>query len=241
MSATATNTHDEHHDHPEWLAHHFDTPEQQFEAGKFGIWLFLVTEVLFFSGLFCAYIYFRSHHPEMFKNASFLLDTNMGAINTAVLLLSSFTMATAVRMAQTENQKGLILNLWITLACAFGFLVIKFFEYSHKLHVGLKWGDAWSPTPQALSEFNEKLAAAGQPTVEVMPDLHNFFSVYYCMTGLHGIHVVLGIVAIGWVLARAYRGHFNRYYFTAVDATGLYWHLVDLIWIFLFPLMYLIR
>lgn len=240
MSSQA-HTADEHHDHPEWLAHHFETPEQQFEAGKFGIWIFLVTEVLFFSGLFCAYAYFRSHHPEMFKNASYLLDTNLGATNTAVLLLSSFTMATAVRMAQTENRKGLILNLWITLACAFGFLVIKFFEYSHKLHVGLKWGKSWAPTDQALDEFNTALTAAGQPTVTAMPDLHNFFSVYYCMTGLHGIHVVLGIVAIGWVLRRAYRGDFNRYYFTAVDATGLYWHLVDLIWIFLFPLMYLIR
>ena len=228
-------------DHPEWLAHHFETPEQQFEAGKFGIWLFLVTEVLFFSGLFCAYAYFRGHHPEMFKDASYLLDTWLGAVNTAVLLLSSFTMATAVRMAQTENRKGLIINLWITLACAFGFLVIKAIEYSGKLGKGLKWGDSWNPTPGALEKFNAARVADGLPAVDAMPDLHNFFSVYYCMTGLHGIHVVLGIFAIGWILRRAYRGDFNRYYFTAVDATGLYWHLVDLIWIFLFPLMYLIR
>jgi cytochrome c oxidase subunit 3 len=240
----SSSTHDDGHDHPEWLAHHFETPEQQFEAGKFGMWVFLVTEVLFFSGLFCAYTYYRGSHPEMFIDAHFFLSTKMGAINTVVLILSSFTMATAVRNAQMENRKWLIRNLVITLVCAFGFLVIKAFEYSHKLHIGLKWGSSYSPNADALKEYNEAMVTAGRPVVDnisQLPDLHQFFSIYYCMTGLHGIHVVLGIVAISLLLRRAIRGDFNRYYFTAVDGVGLYWHLVDLIWIFLFPLMYLIH
>lgn len=241
MEASSTQAHDasheEHHDHPAWLAHHFEDPQQQFEAGKFGIWLFLVTEILFFSGLFCAYAYYRSHHTDLFLYAHHFLDTKMGAINTVVLIFSSFTMATAVRMAQLENRKGLILNLWITLACAAGFLVIKGFEYAHKFHEGLYWGKAYNPTEHAL----ETVAAKAGVTVEQLPDMHQFFSIYYSMTGLHGIHVVIGMAAIIWVLVRSYRGDFNRHYFTAVDATGLYWHIVDLIWIFLFPLMYLIR
>jgi cytochrome c oxidase subunit 3 len=230
-----------HEDRPEWLAHFFETPEQQFEAGKFGVWIFLVTEVLFFSGLFCAYAYYRSHHPDMFLDAHFFLSTKMGAINTVVLILSSFTMATAVRNAQTENQKWLVRNLAITLICAIGFLVIKGIEYSHKFGSGLFWGESWAPNATALVEYNEAIVAAGRTAVTEVPDLHQFFSIYYCMTGLHGIHVVLGIVAIALLLRRAIRGDFNRYYFTAVDGVGLYWHLVDLIWIFLFPLMYLIH
>ena len=232
-----------HEDRPEWLAHFFETPEQQFEAGKLGMWLFLVTEVLFFSGLFCAYAYYRSHHPEMFVDAHFFLSTKMGAINTVVLILSSFTMATAVRNAQMENRTWLIRNLVITLVCAFGFLVIKAMEYTHKFHSGLFWGRSYAPNEVALEEYNTAIVAAGREplaNLSQLPDLHQFFSIYYCMTGLHGIHVVLGIVAIGLLLRRAIRGDFNRHYFTAVDGVGLYWHLVDLIWIFVFPLFYLV-
>ena len=239
MSSTATNdSNDEHgHDHPKWLAHHFETQQQQFEAGKFGIWLFLAQEILLFSGLFCAYTYYRSNHTDMFQYAHHFLDTKMGAINTVVLIFSSFTMATAVRNAQMENKKWLIRNLWITLACAGAFMVIKAFEYAHKFHDGLYWGSAYNPSPAALNHVAE---AAGV-SVDVLPNMKQFFSIYYYMTGLHGIHVLAGMVAIGWLLRRAYRGDFNRYYFTAVDAVGLYWHIVDLVWIFLFPLMYLIR
>jgi len=237
MEASANQHSEEHHDHPEWLAHHFETPQQQFEAGKFGIWIFLVTEVLFFSGLFCAYAYYRTHHPDLFQYAHHFLSTKMGAINTVVLISSSFTMATAVRMAQLENRKWLIINLALTFVGAVGFLVIKGFEYAHKFHEGLYWGKAYNPSDEAL----ETIAHAANVPVDQLPDMHQFFSIYYCMTGLHGIHVVIGMAAILWVLVRAVKGEFNRHYFTAVDATGLYWHLVDLIWIFLFPLMYLIR
>lgn len=246
MSVTATQGsheshhdehHDGHHDHPKWLAHHYETPRQQHEANKFGIWLFLAQEVLFFSGLFCAYTYYRMNNPELFKFAHHFLDTKMGAINTVVLIFSSFTMAAAVRCAQMENRKWLLRNLWITLGCAGAFMVIKAFEYSHKFHLGLFWGDSYDPAPEALADVAAKAGVA----VETLPSMHQFFSIYYCMTGLHGLHVIAGMIAIGWVLRRAYRGDFNRYYFSAVDSVGLYWHIVDLVWIFLFPLMYLIR
>ncbi|MEZ6005192.1 MAG: cytochrome c oxidase subunit 3 family protein [Planctomycetota bacterium] len=211
-----------HHDAP-FLAHHFESHEHQFNAGKLGIWLFLFTEILFFSGLFVAYAVYRSSNPEMFLGASKFLDTKMGAINTCVLLLSSLTAAWAVRCAQLGNRKGLILNLAITLACACGFMVIKYFEYTHKFHLGIypgKWYEASPDHPLHLQTF---------------------FSIYYVMTGLHGIHVLAGMGVFTWLLRRAIRGDFGPEYYGPIDFSALYWHIVDVIWIFLFPLLYLIR
>jgi cytochrome c oxidase subunit 3 len=128
-----------HEQHP-FLAHHFDTPKHQFESGKLGIWLFLVTEVLFFAGLFCAYAIYRATHPEIFYWAHFYLDTQLGAINTGVLIVSSLTAAWAVRNAQLGQQKALVINIAITILCAFTFMGIKYVEYSHKFHDGLLWG-----------------------------------------------------------------------------------------------------
>ncbi len=128
--------HDE-HDHPPFLAHHFDTPEQQFDSGKLGIWLFLVQEVLFFSGMFCAYAIFRALRPEVFEGCSQFLNTQLGAINTIVLLFSSLTMALAVRCSQVEDHKGLTRSLTATLCCATIFLGVKAIEYSHKWGMGL--------------------------------------------------------------------------------------------------------
>lgn len=207
-------------------AHHFETAEQQYAASKLGMWLFLVTEVLFFGGLFVAYGVFRMLHPEVFVNSAELLNTKLGTFNTVVLLFSSLTMAWAVRCSQLGQQKGLIWCLVLTLAMACVFLVVKYFEYAHKWHEGHLWASRFT---------GSEVAASG-----VFDRTGTFFSIYFAMTGLHVIHILAGMAAIGWVLKRSLRGDFGPNYFTPVDAVGLYWHLVDLVWIFLFPLLYLI-
>ncbi len=377
------------------LQHHFDSATQQFEAAKLGMWLFLATEMLLFGGLFCFYAVYRGNHPEVFAYGSRFLDTTWGAINTTVLILSSVTMALAVWCAQCDHRRGLILFLGLTLVFAGDFLVIKYIEYSHKIHEHLVWGmtfyepppglalteaavelpepagpdpatgrTLWTATCRAChgvagegiagqgkdirgSEFiaglsdeellgfitvgrmpfdplnttgiqmpprggnpllddedlanivafirtfegfgadstAETLAAPVQDPVEegfwiprsTIPlagagpagvdrafldgpgdgsttldkphhtrdparpaNAHVFFGIYFMMTGLHGLHVLAGAVLITWLLVRARRGHFSSEYFTPVDLGGLYWHVVDIIWIFLFPLFYLI-
>jgi len=385
----------EHAAHP-FLQHHFDTPQQQFDAGKLGIWLFLVTEVLFFAGLFCAYTVYRAQNPEMFNYAHYFLNTNMGAINTVVLLVSSLTAAWAVRNAQLGQRTLLIVNIVITIGCACTFMCVKYFEYSHKFHDGLLWGkhfnpkeEAWeleyfkhkhpeasalaeklrelekegaapvaaapaaaatvaptteasaAPAPPAASAPEPAAAAKAQPAEEAAPEgaprapeppepetasaeqkaapaataaaspeaagtpaaaaaapaegaaaapaaaapersaaveatelvskaspaalkplvdagiigdpsrgvttvgrprnTHIFFGIYFFMTGLHGFHVLAGIGVWIWMLVRAVKNHFGASYFGPIDYAALYWHLVDLIWIYLFPLLYLIH
>jgi cytochrome c oxidase subunit 3 len=311
------------------LAHHFDTPEQQFATGKLGMWAFLATEILMFGGLFAAYAIYRHNHPEVFLASHKALDTTMGFINTLILLASSFTMAWGVRAAQLNQKKLLLVMLALTFLGGVGFLGIKYFEYESKWKHHL--------FPGTLNVFNPKFAeAAGQeralelkgetlayiqkphggkdaadshrggshggpdmlvPTVAPQvavgtmiidphadtgdaskvtasiprtvpaginldalthnaghrvvtynqlrkPDqerVNSFFSVYFMMTGLHGIHVVIGMGVIAWLFVRAMGGEFGSNYYTPVDLGGLYWHLVDLIWIFLFPLLYLIH
>ncbi len=381
--------HDHDHHHPPFLAHHFDTPEQQFDSGKLGMWLFLVTEILFFSGLFCAYAIFRALRPEVFEGCSQFLNTKLGAINTGVLLFSSLSMAWAVRAAQTEQHKLCTGMLAATLSCAMIFLGVKTIEYSHKWDLGLlppafyfynpdnphhegisKWlvllcipfaigllglvlwliksiitrntfatevakplvvvfvfffvgvglgmilesGESEHPdhathashlqpgegaaislteaqhetehlnahagemksavdapvlerlaADEANSGIREglvararQLEAAGsavvsspqtvaEPITEVSGNTNTrsqagvFFAIYYCMTGVHAIHILAGIGVLIWLLVRSVRQDFNRQYFGPVDYVGLYWHIVDLIWIYLFPLLYLIR
>lgn len=203
-------------------AHHFDSAEHEFDASKFGMWLFLVTEIMLFGGLFVAYIIFRNLYPEMFAEAHHHLDKVMGATNTIVLLLSSWTMARAIGYAQRNNPTKSIQMLVATLVCASTFLVIKFFEYRHKFHDGLLPGAYFS---------NHELTH---------PKADLFFSLYFLMTGLHGLHVLIGMSLIAWVLVRSSRKEFSEHYYTPVEMVGLYWHLVDLIWIYLFPLLYLI-
>ena len=304
--------HDDHHGHGDhakypFLAHHFDTPNQQFESGKLGMWVFLATEVLFFGALFVMYTILRFKNPEVFSYSANYLDTILGGVNTCVLILSSLTMALAVRAAQTNKKGMLVVCLALTLAGAFGFMVIKYFEYTHKFHENLKWGISFyepvddaektivttepkpvenpvlaitSPNPSAGVETAPtavipamdrsaialpKAGPDGVSTVSMvekaaegshgihpetdahltdpaMPvNTHQFFAIYYIMTGLHGIHVVIGIGVIGWLLVGALRGRFSSNYYTPVDLVGLYWHVVDLVWIFLFPLFYLIH
>jgi cytochrome c oxidase subunit 3 len=222
------------------LQHHFETPEQQFDAGKLGIWLFLATEILLFGGLFCAYAIYRANHPEIFLYAHQFLDKVLGGTNTVILLCSSLTMAWAVRASQLGQRKLLITLLSLTLLGGFGFMGIKYVEYKAKWEHGLLPGTHFAPHEEAAND--------SPPGEGVKPPAHGkrpsnvqiFFGIYFLMTGLHGIHVLAGMGAITWILVRSARGEFGPDYFTPVDFVGLYWHLVDLIWIFLFPLLYLV-
>ncbi len=204
------------------VLHHFVDSEQQFEASKLGMWLFLVTEILFFGGLFVAYIVFRAWHPDLFIAAAETLDVRLGALNTVVLIASSLTIALAIRAAQLNQQKHLLIYLGSTIALATTFMVVKYFEYTDKFAKGIYPGAAYTYTG-----LEHELASV-------------FYSIYYMMTGLHGIHVIIGIGIIAWLMFKARKGAFTSEYYTPVEITALYWHLVDIIWIFLFPLLYLI-
>lgn len=205
------------------LADHFSTPEQQVEAGKLGMWLFLATEILLFGGLFAAYAIFNFMHSSEFKQAHKYLDVSLGALNTIVLLFSSLTVVLAIHAVQQNKKKWVIINLVITIACAAAFLVVKYFEYSHKFHAGL------------LPGFYFTNGTLANPD-----EAHIFFGIYFLMTGLHGIHVVIGMIVLTWLLLRTLRNDFSSQYYLPLELGGLYWHLVDVIWIFLFPLLYLI-
>lgn len=319
-----------------YTPHHFHAAKQHFESGKMGVWLFLVTEILFFAGLFCAYTVYRARHPEVFYWAHFYLDTKLGAANTVVLILSSFTAAWAVRNAQMGDKRKLKMNILLTIGGACFFMCVKYVEYSHKFHDGLlpsrhfnPHEEVWEthtfkhkhPDSAAAAERIVALRAArataqGAVRDEVVPrdvalrvvpvshheegaappaakefakdelrlDVPNdiwleseiralspnvrrplemagvihrpadgpvefsrpakagvFFSIYFFMTGLHGLHVVIGIGLWVWMWVIASKRSMGDRYFGPIDFTALYWHLVDLIWIYLFPMLYLIH
>jgi cytochrome c oxidase subunit 3 len=208
--------------HSEFLAHHFDSMKQQREAVSLGMWVFLVTEIMFFGAIFLAYFIYRYLYPTMFYDMSRQLDIVLGTVNTAVLLTSSLTMALAVNAAQTGKTKRLIAMLVVTLLFAAAFLVIKGFEYHHKFEVGM--------VPGKLFTFQSPHG----------PQAQLFMSFYFGATGLHGLHVLIGVGLIAWFIMRARRGDFPAENFQPVEILGLYWHFVDLVWIFVFPLFYLI-
>ena len=204
------------------LAHHFDTLEQQREAGTLGMWVFLMTEVMFFGGIFTAYVVYRTYHAAGFAAASHELDVTLGGINTVVLICSSLTMALAVYAAQTGKRTGQVGFLLLTIALGLVFLVIKFFEYKAKFDHHL--------VPGASFGYHGPDADKWQM----------FFSIYFGMTGMHALHMVVGIGVLAVLVKQAWRGRFSPEYYTPVELTGLYWHFVDIVWIFLFPLLYLI-
>ena len=204
------------------LAHHFDTLDQQTEATTLGMWVFLATEVLFFGGLFTVYTVYRWWYPAAFAAASHELDITLGTINTAVLITSSLTMALAVHAAQLGERRTLLLFLAATMLLGGVFLGIKSVEYYHKFvehHV-----------PGPSFQFEQ----------EHLRHAQIFFSLYFMMTGLHALHMVIGflimLVMFGW----AWTGTITKDYYSPIEISGLYWHFVDIVWIFLFPLLYLI-
>jgi len=207
------------------LAMQFDDAEQQQLAATLGMWAFLATEVLFFGGMFAGYLVYRLWYPEVWAEASRHLDLVLGTINTAVLLSSSFTMALAVRAAQTDDTTLLRRLLMATLLLGTVFLGIKGWEYMHKVQESLLPGPGfhWEAT-DAGAEGPARL----------------FFSFYFAMTGVHALHMVIGLGLLAVLFVQAGRGRFSSNYFTPVENTGLYWHFVDIVWVFLFPLLYLI-
>jgi cytochrome c oxidase subunit 3 len=210
------------------LAHHFDDVDQQFEAARLGMWIFLATEVLFFGGMFTGYAHYRTEYPAAFIEGSTHLDVVLGTINTAVLLLSSFTMALAVRDAQTDHRKAGVALLVTTASLGIVFLSIKGYEYS------VKFAEHHVPGPSfSLAEVHNPAVISGN--VEL------FFSLYFGMTGLHALHMIIGVGVVATICILSWRGHFSSRYYTPVEITGLYWHFVDIVWVFLFPLLYLIR
>jgi cytochrome c oxidase subunit 3 len=249
------------HAHPDFLQHQFDTPQQQFDASKLGMWVFIATEILMFGGLFCAYAIWRGLDAEIFDQAHHFLNKILGATNTVVLLFSSLTAALAVRSAQVGKRNLTSVYLVITILCACVFLVVKYFEYSHKFHLGLLPGHCFghpglSAAIQNGQEVGTCLRVSGDET-SVMPQwvqaldedgkvqllsprANMFFGLYFVMTGLHGLHVIVGMSILVWVLVKNLQGKFSPAYFTPVDLGALYWHLVDLVWIYLFPLLYLV-
>lgn len=203
------------------LPHYFTNEHQEFEACKIGMWAFLAQEILFFSGLFVAYGVFKFFHPQMFEYASSLLDWKLGFINTIFLIISSFTMVMGVYHIQHGERKKTLVNLTATFVLATMFLVIKAFEYKAKFAHGYYPGKLFS----------------GEGPFDT---LHIFFGLYFTITGLHALHVLIGMGLILWLIIRVKNNTVGKNYFTPVEMVGLYWHLVDVVWIFLFPLLYLI-
>lgn len=204
-------------------AHHFQSAAQEHDAGKHGVWVFLVTEILMFSGLFVAYAIFKSIYPQVYHEGHHFLDWRMGALNTVVLLFSSLTMALSIHYIQKNDRKKAMINLLITIGCGAIFLIVKYFEYKVKFEHGTLPGFYFH-----LHEIPEN------------KNLALFFGLYFLMTGLHGFHVLTGMALIFWIWLRMKRGDFGPNKYTAVEGVGLFWHLVDLIWIYLFPLLYLV-
>ena len=227
---------------PHTVAHHFDTPVQEFQSAKLGFWLFLATEILLFGGLFAAYFYYHEMYPETFRVGGQQLNWKLGAVNTSVLLLSSWTMAMGVRSAQTSQKSKTLLYCTLTVIGAAMFMVIKYIEYSAKNDHGLvvfsHLFDGYVTNPDGtggLAWFKDYDGVMAH-----VPHGHLFFAIYLTMTAIHGLHVVIGAGLILWVMKGTAKGRFHAGYYLPVDLVGLYWHLVDLIWIFLFPLLYLV-
>ena len=227
-------------DRRETHSHHFNTMEQEHEAGKQGVWLFMATEIMMFGGLFVGYFIYRFKYPEMYMVGGDSLNVFQGAGNTLVLLLSSFTMAQAVTETMKNNNAKALKYVIITTLCAATFMVVKYFEYSAKFHHGLFPGlGLWNPDMEYVASHLRGDAGFNISAVDPA-NLRLFFVLYFAMTGLHGFHILVGIGLMFWLMKRLKRNDFNSKYYTAVEGVGLYWHIVDIIWIFLFPLMYLI-
>ena len=204
----------------------FDTEAQQKDASTLGMWLFLITEIMFFGGMFAVYTVYRSWYPDVFAIASSSLNEIIGALNTGVLLLSSFTMVMAVRAGQLGQRKAIVIFLILTLLFGGIFLGVKAYEWNRKFeehHI-----------PGQAAFHLDGVLPADQGHAQL------FFSIYFAMTGLHALHMVIGVGILLILIVQARKGRFSASYYTPVDVAGLYWHFVDIIWIFLFPLLYLI-
>ncbi len=221
------------------MQHQFDSLEQQKESSTLGMWMFLVTEIMFFGGLFTAYVVYRTQFHGVFAVASSALNWRLGALNTGVLIASSLTMAMAIWAAQMNRRKLIVVFLLLTILLGSTFLVVKYFEYKEKFEYGLVPGPGFqflghtyggfAPNPEHYSQL-----------VGTTDKVQVFFSLYFIMTGLHALHMVIGIGVLTWLLFPSWKGKFDSSFYNPLECTGLYWHFVDLVWIFLFPLLYLL-
>ena len=233
VAAHAAHGHDDHHAVytdappgfvPHKVAHHFDNPVQESATLKFAFWLFMATEVMLFGGMFAGYFIFHTLYPDTFKAGGHELNWKLGAVNTTILLFSSFTMALGVRSAQLSRKGPMLGFMAITVLCGFGFLIVKYFEYTAKIEHGFLPGHLFH----------------GHGEIASVEHISTFFSIYWTMTGIHGLHVIIGMALIVWAMKGAAARRYHSGYNVPVDLVGIYWHLVDLIWIFLFPLLYLV-
>jgi cytochrome c oxidase subunit 3 len=232
-----------HEEHPAYLRHHFNSVEQQADTTNFAMWLFLLTEVMFFGGLFTAYLIYRNWYYPAFVAGSHQLNVIWGTTNTLVLILSSFTMAMGVWCAETRRRRGLVLCLSLTFILGLAFLGIKTIEYGEKIekhhvpgfHYSLQSFVDPASDPEIYKEYHDKA---------LMPDMARhtelYFSLYFAMTGMHALHMIIGIAILGFMIIRAKAGAYTSGHVTFVENFGLYWHFVDIVWIYLFALLYLI-
>jgi cytochrome c oxidase subunit 3 len=229
--STVVGLHHEEQHHPE-LLHHFAEPQQQEDSASLGMWIFLGTEVMFFGGLFCAYLIYRLAYFGDFAAASQTLSWKLGATNTAVLICSSLTVVFAVYAAQQGKRTMLIGSLVLTIILGFAFLGIKATEYAEKFEKHHVPGPSFQFDNVPVPGHPEQMANPGHAQI--------YFALYFIMTGLHALHMIIGIGFFTWLLFAAWRGRFTPEYNTPVEMGGLYWHFVDIVWIYLFPLLYLI-
>jgi len=241
MSSEATTA--EVHGHRA-LQHHFANMEQQREAGTLGMWVFLVTELMFFGGMFLAYTLYRSMYPAAFASASNHLDIKLGTLNTVVLIMSSFTMAMAVYFTQMGRQRWQVICLVLTLLLGLTFLGVKGVEYYDKYEDRLIPGHLIPGR-----SFDPEVQKEGEPPdhhkLHLLPgatkdNVEMFYWIYFAMTGMHALHMIIGAGLLTFLLIFSLRGRFDPEYHSPVEVIGLYWHFVDIIWIFLFPLLYLL-
>jgi len=229
--STVVGLHHEEQHHPE-LLHHFAEPQQQEDSASLGMWIFLGTEVMFFGGLFCAYLIYRLAYFGDFAAASQTLSWKLGATNTAVLICSSLTVVFAVYAAQQGKRTMLIGSLVLTIILGFAFLGIKATEYAEKFEKHHVPGPSFQFDNVPVPGHPGQMANRGHAQI--------YFALYFIMTGLHALHMIIGIGLFTWLLFAAWRGRFTPEYNTPVEMGGLYWHFVDIVWIYLFPLLYLI-
>lgn len=208
------------------LRHHFASPAQQLDAAALGMWTFLITEVLFFGGMFTAYAIYRTIYHDAFASTSEYMDVILGGTNTAVLICSSLSMAMAVRFAQLSRHSATVISLLLTMLFGTVFLVIKGFEYHNKWVEGLVPGLHFDAARYRMPQYAHEAQI--------------LFFLYFCMTGMHAIHMIVGLGLLTYLVVLARRKVFHAGYYTPVEMIGLYWHFVDVVWIFLFPLLYLI-
>jgi cytochrome c oxidase subunit 3 len=237
LDSEAAVLHTDAHEHPSFLRHHFETVAQQREAASFGMWLFLLTEIMFFGGLFCAYLIFRNWYYPAFVAGSHQMNLPLGTLNTAVLITSGFFMALGVWAAEVRKEKLLVWFLVLTTFFGLIFIVVKYFE----------WHEEWenSHVPGLKFSIQDFVHPAKATETPLAPDMAEktqvYFFLYFAMTGMHALHMIIGIGLLSWLIWRARRGDFSTGHVAPIENFGLYWHFVDIVWLFLFPLLYLIN